>query len=186
MRGLALLKTDVTSPAEVAFATRRHLRTGESLTVAGYPTRKLPPLSPQITRATHTGAFASGTLIALKVTVAPGSSDGPALDVAGSLGGVIKAEISTPAVYERTGRVIRDVALAISAGETEQFLRTQGLTVTQWADSTPLKPAALTAFAKQIVARISSAGIKHADWWAPLEPGFGERSIRQLSEDQVW
>ena len=58
VRGLALLKTDVTSPAEVAFATRGHLRTGESLTVAGYPTRKLPPLSPQITRATHTGAFA--------------------------------------------------------------------------------------------------------------------------------
>ena len=76
------------------------------------------------------------------------------LDLAGRLGAVITAEINTPAHYEKTGRVVRDIAFAIPARETEQFLRDQGVTVLRSTDPTPLDHSALTSLAMGIVARI--------------------------------
>ena len=153
-RDLALLKTDVTAPAEVMFPPRGSLQPGERLVVVGYPTLKLPPLSPQVASAVHAGPVPGGPLVLLKAAVAPGSSGGPALDTVGRLAAVIIAEINTPAFYEKTGRVIRDVAVAVPAGETERFLRTQGVTVSRSTAPTPLEPAALTALAERIVTRI--------------------------------
>ena len=152
---LALLKTAVTAPAAVTFATGSDLRPGAPMAVVGYPSRKLPPLSPRITSAIHAGPVRGRPLVALDAAVAPGSSGGPALDLAGRLGAVITGEINTPAHYKKTGRVVRDVAFAIPAGETERFLRENGVTVLRSSDTTTLRPAALTKFANQIVTRIS-------------------------------
>lgn len=151
---LALLKTAVTSPSAVAFSTSGDPGPGDPLTVVGYPTVKLPPLAPQITSAIHAGPVRGQPLVALDATVAPGSSGGPALDLAGRLGAVIRGEINTPAVYKKTGRVVRDVAFAIPASETEQFLRKQGFTVAHSNDPTPLKQSAFKAHVMGIVTRI--------------------------------
>ena len=153
-RDLALLKTAVTAPAAVTFATGSDLRPGAPMAVVGYPSRKLPPLSPQITSAIHAGPVRGRPLVALDAAVAPGSSGGPALDLAGRLGAVITGEINTPAHYEKTGRVVRDIAFAIPASETEQFLRDQGVTVLRSTDPTPLDHSALTSLAMRIVVRI--------------------------------
>lgn len=153
-RDLALLRTDVTAPTEVSFSSRGDPRPGDPLTVVGYPTVKLPPLSPQITSAIQAGPVRDRPLVALDAAVAPGSSGGPVLDIAGRLGAVITGEINTPAVYKKTGRVIRDIAFAVPASETEQFLLDQGVTISRSSDPTPLDQSALTALVLSIVTRI--------------------------------
>lgn len=151
---LALLKTDVTAPAAVRFPTKSGLRPGERLTIIGYPVLTLPPLAPQITGAVHRGPVPNRSLVALNAAIAPGSSGGPALDSAGRLGGVITGEINTPAFYRETGRIVRDIAVAVPASATEQFVRSHGIAVSLLTDPTPLEPTALEDFAKQIVTRI--------------------------------
>ena len=153
-RDLALLRTDVIAPAQVSFSSNEAVKPGEPLTVVGYPTLTLPPLSPQISSAIHAGPVRGRPLVALDAAVAPGSSGGPALDLAGRLSAVITGEINTPAVYKKTGRVIRDIAFAIPASETEKFLSEHGVTVTRSTDATPLDQSTLKAFAMQIVTRI--------------------------------
>ncbi len=153
-RDLALLKTDLTAPAAVTFRYDGRLEAGEILTIVGYPVRTLPPLSPQIENAVHTGRLAGQRMVTLNAAVAPGNSGGPALDAAGRLGAVITGEINTPAVFKQTGQLVRDVAIAIPADTTEEFLRENGIAVARSADRTPLDPTDLTALARQVVARI--------------------------------
>jgi S1-C subfamily serine protease len=153
-RDLALLKTDVIAPAEVSFSSNEAVKPGEPLTVVGYPTLKLPPLSPQISSAIHAGPVRGRPLVALDAAVAPGSSGGPALDLAGRLGAVITGEINTPAVYKKTGRVVRDIAFAVPASETEMFLSEHGVAVSHSTDATPLDQATLNALVLGIVTRI--------------------------------
>jgi S1-C subfamily serine protease len=153
-RDLALLRTDVTARAAVAFSSNGDPGPGDPLTVVGYPTLKLPSLLPQVTSAIHAGPVQGQSMIALDAAVAPGSSGGPVLDLAGRLGAVIRGEINTPAVYKKTGRVIRDIAFAIPASETEQFLRNQGIAVTHSSDPTPLSQSALKALVMGTVTRI--------------------------------
>jgi S1-C subfamily serine protease len=151
---LALLKTAVTSPGAVVFSTGGDPEPGAPLTIVGYPTVKLPPLSPQITSAIQAGPVPNQPMVTLDANVAPGSSGGPALDLAGRLAAVIRGEINTPRVFKKTGRVVRDVAFAIPASETEQFLRKQGFTVTHSNDPTPLKQSAFKTHVMGIVTRV--------------------------------
>jgi len=145
---LALLRSDITPPIAIKFSVDSVIRPGSPLSLIGYPSVRLPPLSPQVSSAVFVGPVSGRPLVALDTTVAPGSSGGPVVDLSGGLVAIVAGEINTPAYYKKTGKLVRNIAFAVPAHAAERLLSANGIAIAHEArDRKPLDAAALTALA---------------------------------------
>ena len=151
---LALIKTDfrpqrsaVFAPLDAPLPTR--------VSIIGYPNQGLPPLRPLLTAGDISASnlqTAAPRPISIQANVRPGNSGGPALDGSGRVVGVVFAAVDTPAVYKSTGRVVRDVGVAIPNRLSLSFLERNGVSPTT-AGATA-KHDNLLDEASQFVARV--------------------------------
>lgn len=151
---LALIGTQDRPNRSAVFAPADELLPVE-VSIIGYPNQGLPPLRPLLTLGTIPPSrieTASPRPITIKADVRPGNSGGPALDGAGRVVGVVFAAVDTPAVFERTGRVVRDVGVAIPNSVSLRFLERSG--ITPQLSGTTTKRDNLLDDASQFVARI--------------------------------
>ncbi len=96
----------------------------------GYPSRTLPPLSPE-TAAGHVFQrikLPNGSWrYAVNVLTRPGSSGSPVLDRLGRVIGIVSAKVDQTAVYKRTGHTMPDVGIVVPASVVTAFLRNSGV-----------------------------------------------------------
>lgn len=119
---LAFLRTSAPVLATAPLRGERRLKAGERLSTIGFPTRRLPPLRPETTELVVAGYNRTGTHFQVQGKIWPGNSGGPAFDAEGLVGGVIVAAIDTPAVYKKSGELIRDIGFLISGSTVTSFL----------------------------------------------------------------
>lgn len=128
-RDLALLDAGPTAPDYARFRAGDEVRAGERLTVVGYPLNGLVTITPQLVEGqlyTNTRDLPDDTF-AMQMDVRRGNSGGPVLDANGDVVGVVFAKVDTPKVFARTGKLIKNVGLAVSNRVATEFLRRHGI-----------------------------------------------------------
>ncbi len=152
---LALLGTDF-KPAVTAVFAPADAPLPEQVSIIGYPNQGLPPLRPLLTHGTIAPSKVVSAIpqpISIQADVRPGNSGGPALDEMGSVIGVVFAAVDTPAIFKNTGRVVRDIGIAIPNSLSLGFLERHGITPVLAKQSTSKHPTQPDQ-ANQFVARI--------------------------------
>ena len=90
----------------------------------------------------------------MKIDVRRGNSGGPVLDRAGRVVGVVVAKINTPSVYAATGRLVRDVGIAIRLWAVMEFLRDHGVKIAESSTLPPLTQAEVFSKAHRFVGQV--------------------------------
>lgn len=153
---LALLRAPV-APAEAAsFRYMQQLERAEEVFVVGYPLHGKVAIKPILTpgyvvdgrNGPRPGRFS------MKIDVRRGNSGGPVLDRAGRVVGVVVAKINTPNVYAATGRLVRDVGIAIRLWVVMGFLRDHDIKVGESSTTPPLSQAEVFAKAHRFVGQV--------------------------------
>jgi len=98
---------------------------GMRVHVIGYPEQGLPVIRPLTMRGNVTifrrDPLGNG-IIGFSAPVRRGASGGPLLGPDGAVLGLVVAKLNTPAVFEKTGRLLRDFNFAIDSGTLRDFL----------------------------------------------------------------
>lgn len=126
---LALIRAEAHPARSAVFATEGAPLPDE-VAIVGYPNQGLPPLRPLLTPGTVVPSpLDTGRLrpITIQADVRPGNSGGPVLDGSGHVVGVVFAAIDTPAVFKNTGRLVRDIGVAIPNRLALNFLERNGV-----------------------------------------------------------
>lgn len=155
-RDLALLETRSLSPGAAVFRRHDEVVPNETVTVVGYPLRGKVVIRPMLVSGhVHAGDVSgSGNVFVMKIDIRQGNSGGPILDGAGRTMGVVFAKVDTPKVFEKTGKVIRDVGLGIRLHVLRDFLRPLSIRLETTDDDKPLGQEARFALARKFVAQI--------------------------------
>ena len=152
---LAILKTNLKVPAIAIFRTPVETGSGGEISVIGYGTHKLPPLRPKLTPGTFGGPNRTNTRLQMQVAVRPGNSGGPILDESGPIIGVVFAQINTPAVFKKHGKLVLDRVYTISNSVALRFLERNKVNYRRTAQSDPKARDAVFKKAKPFIARVS-------------------------------
>ncbi len=131
---LALINVDCRPDTTAIFAPA-DAPLPNTVTIVGYPNQGLPPLRPLRTSGTILPSKLESTAtvarpLSIQADVRPGNSGGPVLDEQGRVIGIVFAAVDTPAVYKHTGRIVRDVGVAIPNHLTFNFLERNAITPT--------------------------------------------------------
>lgn len=152
---LALLKTSLKAPATAVFRTPVKINEGGDISVIGYGTHKLPPLRPKLTAGTFGAPNRTNTRLQMQVAVRPGNSGGPVLNDSGDVIGVVYAQINTPAVFKKHGKLILDRGYAISNPVALRFLDRHKVDYLRTTKSEPRSRDDVFKKAKPFIARVS-------------------------------
>lgn len=155
---LAVLKYSGRTPAVAKFRKPINLGVGDKVAVIGHPLHGLVAIKPifvtgrvrsfQDEKLKHWGRFA------IDADIRRGNSGGPVIDERGFVIGVVSAKINTPAMFQRTGEVMRDIGLIIRQDRVLRFLDRFGVAYTGDHRRPPLDDEALFGLAQAFVARI--------------------------------
>lgn len=137
-RDLALLQTDAggtwinTRPDGVAPDANPRL------SVIGYPMQQMATIRPQTTQGEllRTGTAADPAALVLRAAVHPGNSGGPILSETGQFLGIVVAKLDTAKYFQRTGDMLRHIAVGISRPTLHAFLVEHGVRTGPPDDST--------------------------------------------------
>jgi len=153
---LAVLSTAAMSESPALFNTDSALESGAHLAVVGYPAFGRPVLEAQLEQASVMDSDATGDrrFYSFIGAVRGGNSGGPVLDEKGAVVGVVTAKINTPAIYRRTGIVIKDIGFAIPNSTIFEFLRKNSLAFQQGQQAATLAPAQILQQAHGFVRQI--------------------------------
>jgi S1-C subfamily serine protease len=150
---LALLKAAVAAAAVVRFADREP-PPGAAVSIVGYPTHGLVAIVPiQVDGSVYPQPPAADRFL-LAIDVRRGNSGGPVFDRRGAVVGVVVAEVDTPRVYAMTGRVVRDVGVAIRPAVALDFLRRNAIVPATTDDGPGISDAARLEQGRRSVAQI--------------------------------
>ncbi len=152
---LALLKTTLAAPAIAKFRTPVTIGQGGEISVIGYGTHKLAPIRPKFVAGTFDAPNSNGTRLKMSVAVRPGNSGGPVLDASGHVIGVVYAQLNTPAVFKKHGRLILDRGFAISNPVALRFLESHDVDYSSTAKDDPRPRETIFKQAKPFIARVS-------------------------------
>ena len=127
---LAVLRTDIVPPKVPRLtAAGAQISPGPAY-VVGYPSRGLVTIEPVVAAVEVLGRdqnTSKGPAIIVRGDVRRGNSGGPLLDANGSVLGVVVAKIDSVSVYQTSGKVVRDIGLALPADRLAAFLAQHGV-----------------------------------------------------------
>jgi S1-C subfamily serine protease len=153
---LAVLSTTGAGETPALFDTDTPLESGVHLAIVGYPAFGRPVLDAQLEQASVMDSDALGDrrFYSFIGAVRGGNSGGPALDEKGAVVGVVTAKINTPAMYRKTGILIKDIGFAIPNGTIFDFLRRNSIAFGQSKRAANLAPAQILQVAHGFVRQI--------------------------------
>ena len=156
LHDLALLHAPVAPKAVAAFREPLRLVAEEPVMVVGYPLLQLVAIRPIFVNG-HVYGDGHTTLsnrFPLRIDIRHGNSGSPVLDGSGRVIGIVSAKADTPKIYATTGRVVRDLGVAIGEAAILDLMRNNGVAPTT-ADAGPaLDEKALFAHGSTLVAQI--------------------------------
>lgn len=153
---LALLLAPLNVPAAAWFRAPLRLLPGDDVSVVGFPLLGRVVIRPvMVTGHVYAGrATRTPNRIALKIDIRKGNSGSPVLDRSGYVVGVISGDVNTPGVFAATGRMVRDVGIAIRQAPILQLLRRNAVPFVARTSGVTITNAELFRRARQFVARI--------------------------------
>ncbi len=128
-RDLALLTASLPGSAVARFRAREDLAPATDVAVVGYPLLGRVAIRPIFVQGIVTvgGAGAGRDRYLINMDVRHGNSGGPVVDRMGEVVGVVVAKADTPEIYRKTGRVVRDIGVAIRPSVAIAFLKANGV-----------------------------------------------------------
>jgi serine protease Do len=155
---LAVLKYSGTTVAVAKFRKPLNLQVGDKVAVIGHPLHGLVAIKPIFVtgkvRAFQEQKLQRWGRFAIDADIRRGNSGGPVIDDRGYVIGVVSAKINTPAMFQRTGEVLRDIGLIIRQDRALRFLDRFGVAYTGDDRRPTLDDATLSGLAYAFVARI--------------------------------
>jgi len=153
---LAVLSTIGAGETPALFNSDAVLESGAHLAVVGYPAFGRPVLDAQLEQASVMDSDATGDrrFYSFIGAVRGGNSGGPVLDEKGAVVGVVTAKINTPAIFKRTGIVVKDIGFAIPNSTIFDFLRRNSVAFQQGQQAAALAPAQILQEAHGFVRQI--------------------------------
>ncbi len=155
---LALLRAEIVPPAVAQFRRQRDPVVDEAVAVVGFPLHGRIAIRPVLVTGHVLAApatRANGTIrFRIRAGVRRGNSGGPVLDGRGRIIGIMAAKVHTPKTYQRTGRIVRDVGVAIPTETVFDFLDDHDQPFRRVADAAPLSNQEIMARARLFVARL--------------------------------
>lgn len=153
-KDLALLRAPFTPAGVASFRFLQPLDRSEELFVIGYPLHGKVTVKPILTSGHAADDKSRPGRFSMKIEVRRGNSGGPVLDRAGRVVGVVVAKVNTPSVYAATGRLVRNVGIAIRLSAALDFLRDHDVAVGESSAASPLTEAELFSKARQFVGQV--------------------------------
>ena len=155
-RDLALLRSSYEPEAVASFRPAKAVSPSERVVVVGYPLHGKVAIKPILvtghvvedTRVPRPGRYP------MKIDVRRGNSGGPVVDRAGRVVGVVVAKINTPHVYAVTGRLERNIGIAIQLAVVFRFLRDNDVTIRKSSTGPSLTQSELFSKAHQFVGQV--------------------------------
>jgi S1-C subfamily serine protease len=153
---LAVLSTMGAGETPAFFDTDAPLESGAHLAIVGYPAFGRPVLEAQMEQASVMESDAAGDrkYYSFIGAVRGGNSGGPALDEKGAVVGVVTAKINTPAMYRKTGILIKDIGFAIPNSAIFDFFRRNNIAFQQGKPAATLAPPQILQEAHGFVRQI--------------------------------
>jgi len=127
---------------------------GTPVAVVGYPNHGLVAIVPILEDGVVLPDSRPGDRFALAADVRRGNSGGPVLDRTGTVLGVVYGSVDTPRLFAATGRIMRDVGVAISAASVRGFLAAHGVAPAAARGGGPLADDALLERARESLAQV--------------------------------
>ena len=130
-RDLALLRVPLITEAYARFRDPGNVQKDEAVVVVGYPLHGKVAIKPIMVTG-HIFEAKNGPRhgrFPMKIDVRRGNSGGPVLDQSGLVVGVVVAKVNTPHVFAATGKLVRNVGIAIRQPVTLGFLRKYGVDI---------------------------------------------------------
>lgn len=154
---LALLQAPFAPPGIAVFREARSPLPGDGVAVVGYPLHLKIRIKPfMATGHVYVGdARRRSDRFSLKIDIRKGNSGSPVIDESGLVIGVVTADLNTPRLYKETGKLIRNVGIAVGLPPVIGFLRRHQVVFAVGSYGKTLSDADLFARARAYVARIS-------------------------------
>lgn len=159
---LAVIQYSEKPPGVAQFRKPLNLEIGDKIAVIGHPLHGLVAIKP-IYVTGKVRAFRDEQLkrwgrFAIDADIRRGNSGGPVIDDRGYIVGVVSAKINTPAMYKKTGIVMRDIGLIIRQDRALRFLERFNIPYSGDEARKPMSDKALFDLAYGFVARIGCWG----------------------------
>lgn len=159
---LAVIQYSEKPPGYALFRKPLKLKIGDKIAVIGHPLHGLVAIKP-IYVTGKVRAFQDEKLrrwgrFAIDADIRRGNSGGPVIDDRGYIVGVVSAKINTPAMYQKTGVVMRDIGLIIRQDRALRFLERFNIPYSGSDRRETMQDKALFDLAYGFVARIGCWG----------------------------
>lgn len=157
---LALLrvKLDLPDSSVAVFRDSPGRMGGGEISVVGYPLHGRVTIKPIFTQGRAIDAWLGGEArkgrFRIKADIRRGNSGGPVLDINGLVIGVVTAKINTPKMFQTTGRVMRNIGIAISRETVLDFLKRHGIDYRTRMGGAPVAPDEIFTKARRFMARV--------------------------------
>ena len=153
---LALLQAPVAPQEVAAFRAPLRLQPAEPVMVVGYPLLQLVAIRPVFVtgQVFGEGHATLSDRFPLRIDIRHGNSGSPVMDGSGRVIGIISAKADTPKIYAATGRVVRDLGVAIGEAAILDLMRNNGVAPTTANAGPALDEKALFAHGTTLVAQI--------------------------------
>ncbi len=150
---LALLRAEMAPPAIADFAPPRDVAPDEPVAVVGFPLHGRVAIVPILVTG-HVLKRVGAGQFRLRADVRRGNSGGPVLDGSGRVIGVVAAKVHSPRTFQATGRLVRDVGVAITSATVFGFLESHGQPHRRVTGAAKLSDAEIIARAALFVVRL--------------------------------
>ncbi|MDA1325478.1 MAG: serine protease [Proteobacteria bacterium] len=156
LKDLALLRTSFTPAGVAPFRSSLQPDRSEDVFVVGYPLHGKVAIKPILVagHVVDAGSSQRPGRFPMQIDVRRGNSGGPVLDRAGRVVGIVVAKVNTLSVYAETGRLIRDVGIAIRLPVALDFLKQHDITIRERSAAPPLSITEIYSKAHQFVGQV--------------------------------
>ena len=155
-KDLALLQTTFVPNNFAKFRSLRKVHQSEGVRVVGYLLHGRVAIKPILVsgKAVDVESKSRPGRFSMKIDVRRGNSGGPVLDRAGQVVGVVVAKVNTLKVYATTGRLVRNVGIAIRLAVAMDFLKKHDVPIREVSVAPPLTKSDLYVKAHEFVGQI--------------------------------